>query len=559
MSGPFAEYACEVAVIGGGPVGVTLANLLGRLGLDTIVFERETEIHAAPRAVGVDDLALRIWRLCGLPEDLWPDMTPLGPNAAGMVFRTRTWRLLAAWRPEGRAFRWPRGVTMVQTQVEARLRAGLAAHPMVRFLQGHEVTSVAQTEDFCTIKGKRHDGLFSATASWAVGCEGGHSLTRRAMGMPMQGSAGGVRWLIVDTVETSAGRRSARDVEVFGIARRAAVSVPRKGGHRRWEFQLAEDSPAGIPSPDRIQSMIEEHGGPPKADIRRMQIYRFASRSAERYAKGRLTLAGDSAHVMPPYAAQGLSCGLEDAANLHWRLWLMTRHGARSGRLLADYDMERRAAVRRSQQLSRLMALMVVPGGPLVEAVRDGIVGAAMTLPPMRHVLTRGDMRVFSRYRQGTFLRGGPGGRVLPHMEVSGSGALDDHLGRTFTLLINAGEDSFADTPSAVFWRALDATVLRVSIDTGQGAFVSPPPSGPWKRWLATGRVVIVRPDRVVLAHGRISDLPRLTHACARVLGLPAHAAGWHGVRRQLDGPSHLDGPESLMPPSRCCDPRTPT
>lgn len=518
------EFECEVAIAGGGPVGVTLALLLGKFGIRTIVLERDVRMYASPRAVGVDDLALRVWQSCGVMESLLPGMTPLGPDGAGMVFHGGGGRRLVTWRPDSRIYGWPRGVTMVQPDVEAVLRNALRACECVRFLSGYEVTEVKSDIDFCRIQGTRSvGGNFRVEAQFAIGCEGAHSPTRCVMGTPLQGRRGLGRWLIADVAEGDAGGRSPVDIEVFGAAHRAAVSVPRRGGHRRWEFELPERSTVdSVPSEARLRELIESLAGSASVRILRSLVHEYRMGQASFYARGRLALAGDSAHVMPPYAAQGLSCGLHDAANLAWRLWLAVRHGADAARLLTDYSRERRAAVACSLMLSRLMQIMVAPGSSSLRSLRDILIRTGLTIPAVRGALTRGGMRVFSGYAAGSIVPGGVAGRMLPQprcVDFNGEQRpLDDLLGTGFALLMRPPCGLPEHAPSALPNIRL-LTAVSEPPRTEREIRIAFERRDQWLP-LRPGDMLLLRPDRVVLAHSRMSGRPELMARARAALGL---------------------------------------
>ncbi|HSW26825.1 MAG TPA: FAD-dependent monooxygenase, partial [Burkholderiaceae bacterium] len=134
MSG-IAAAQVSVAIVGGGPNGIALANLLGAYGVRTVVIEREREILEYPRAVGMDDEALRLFQTVALAEPLLENMIP---NVPLRMFRTDG-RCFADIRASTREFGWWRRNIFMQQIAEVTLRGGLARYPSVELRLGEQV------------------------------------------------------------------------------------------------------------------------------------------------------------------------------------------------------------------------------------------------------------------------------------------------------------------------------------------------------------------------------------------------------------------------------------
>jgi len=120
----------------------------------------------------------------------------------------------------------------------------------------------------------------------------------------------------------------------------------------RYEFMLFPDEDlALVQEPDAVRALLASRGTVRDRDIVRVAVYRFHSRIAARWRLGRIFLAGDAAHLMPPFAEQGMNSGIRDAFNLAWKLALVCR-GAASDRFLNSYEDERRPHVRSMLRMS---------------------------------------------------------------------------------------------------------------------------------------------------------------------------------------------------------------
>jgi 3-(3-hydroxy-phenyl)propionate hydroxylase len=224
---------------------------------------------------------------------------------------------------------------------------------------------------------------------------------------------------------------------------------------------------------------------------------------------------------MPPYAGQGLSCGLHDVANLSWRLWLVTRHGA-DLRLLEDYDLERRPVNRAAIALSVFNRVLVAPDTALRRGLRDTVLGLINAVPGGARRLSQLQLRPFRLYGQGTIVVNGGlrkhVGQILPQWRTQtrrGRQALDDVLGPGFSLI------AFGD----VSWTSCDASALAFWGDLGAQRLTIPAEEvadmdGELTRFMAPlmGHIAVVRPDRIIMAVCRANRLAQVTELCRQLL-----------------------------------------
>jgi 3-(3-hydroxy-phenyl)propionate hydroxylase len=330
----------DVAIVGLGPTGATLACLLGAQGIDVCVLEREARIHLLPRAIFLDGEAMRILQTAGVGERLSQESI-LSPGvryvgADGDVLHER--RRPDVEGPQG----WRLGYRFHQPRLEALLREALADLPSVQVQVQREVVDLCPLEDGVRLRSRDPQGRETeVTARFVVGCDGARSLLRRRIGGPIDDLGSDERWLVVDLLL----KRPRPDLGDLGIQycdpRRPATYIRGVGHRRRWELMLGPDEDADeMVRPARLWSLLSRWIGPEDADIERPAVYTFHALVASRWREGRCLLAGDAAHQTPPFLGQGLCAGLRDAANMAWKLVAVLRQGADPA-LLDTYARER--------------------------------------------------------------------------------------------------------------------------------------------------------------------------------------------------------------------------
>ena len=330
------DQITEVIVVGYGPVGVVLAALLGQRGLRVTVVEPATEPFPLPRAIALDDEVLRtLIRLPGLATLLdevnhWQRVAFLGPDH----------RVITEIEFGETALGMPAGAFFHQPTVERQLRDGVATLPSVEVRLGRSVVAVDQDTDGVTAQ--LDDGT-AVRGGWLVACDGAGSSVRTRLGIPYRGTSYSQPWLVVD-VATDGPLRHLPYFSYVCDPRRPSVNMPMPGGHR-WEWMLLPgEDPARMETPAAVEELLSAWVEPGSVDLVRAAVYTFHARRAARWRQGRVLLAGDAAHCMPPFAGQGLAAGVRDAVALSWRLHEVLR-GLATADILDGYEVERRPHV----------------------------------------------------------------------------------------------------------------------------------------------------------------------------------------------------------------------
>ena len=326
----------DIAIVGLGPVGATLANLLGRLGLRVDVFERDRSPYALPRAVHFDDEVMRVFQAVGLAEEIAAG-THVSP---GTLFVDREGRVMLDWsrRMEEGPQGWHESYRFHQPTLEGVLRAGLERFPKVRVRLGHEVGDPEALD-----------------ARYVVGCDGARSGVRASIGGGSEDLGFHERWLVIDLVLKRPRPDLGDYTRQFCDPVRPATYVRTTGNRRRWEIRVEEDE---RDDPGTVWRLLAPWIGPEDAEIERAVIYTFHATVARRWRRGRLFIAGDAAHQTPPFMGQGMCAGIRDAANLAWKLAAVLRGGAPES-LLDSYASERMPHVRDYVELAVRMGRLL--------------------------------------------------------------------------------------------------------------------------------------------------------------------------------------------------------
>lgn len=363
----------DVAIVGAGPVGLTLAVLLAQRGRSVVVLERFPEPYRLPRAVHFDDEVGRLLQSCGIGEQLREVSEPAEVyewrNGAGTTL-LRFGRIGTG--PSG----WPFSSMFCQPELEATIEARVDELESVEVRRGVTVESLEQRDGGVALG---CDGGRVVTARYVVGCDGANSTIRDLLGVGVEDRGFFYDWLIVDVHLDQPRVFDPINLQVCDPARPTTV-VSGGPGRRRWEFmRLPEETIESLNDESRAWELLgawDVHPG--NARIERHAVYTFQARVAQRWQVGRVLLAGDAAHLMPPFAGQGMCAGIRDAANLAWKLDLVL--GSRAApELLGTYEQERRPSVTRAIDFSIELGRVICVADPSEAAARDEAMAAAVT------------------------------------------------------------------------------------------------------------------------------------------------------------------------------------
>lgn len=357
----------DVAVVGCGPAGVVLAALLGQAGHRVHVCDRLAGVHEIPRAIALDHEVLRLFQQIGVIEQVLPFIEPFTPSeyfgVDGQLIRRMT--MVPPPYPQG----YTPSVVFTQPKVEQVLRERVAALPNVQMALGVEMTGFEQDADGVSLS--YADGS-RVRARYAVACDGGASGMRAALGITLQDLDFDELWLVVDVLVNERGlARLPRTSVQYCEPERPCTLVIGPKNHRRWEISLKPgEDPAAAATPERTWQLLSRWITPADGTLWRQSSYRFHALVAESWRVGRVFIAGDAAHMQPPFLGQGMCQGLRDVANLAWKLAAVLR-GEAGDRLLDSYGVERQAHVRELTQRIKGVGAVICERDPVKARARD--------------------------------------------------------------------------------------------------------------------------------------------------------------------------------------------
>ncbi len=465
----------DLLIVGYGPVGATLAGLAVQHGLSVVVVERALDIHPLPRAAHCDDEVLRILQTVGCADSIVAGVVV----NQGMDFLDAEREVLFGFRTHGTApSGWPSSVLFHQPSFEGELRRHVSTTE-AEIRLGVAVESVVECADRVEV-GLADGSMLSAR--FVVGCDGARSTVRRSIDVAMHDLEFEEPWLVVDVVLRSPSARLPERVWQVCDPARPVTIVPMPAPRHRFEFMLLPGETPDDFTDERIVELMGPWVDVDTVEIERSAVYTFHGLIAEQWRRGRVLLAGDAAHQMPPFLGQGMCSGMRDAANLAWKIAAVVHDGA-DDTLLDSYQSERAPHVRSIVDLAIFFGRIICTTDPAVAAERDATIrrtGGADAQPPTPGL------------GAGPGIVGGGGGYSAQPM-LDGV-RLDDLVGPRFCLITSTPIS--ADDPLRSWWGE-----RAVLLDAQRHEALLP--------LLGGASAVLIRPDRYVFGTGSAEDLTR--------------------------------------------------
>nr|AXL05678.1 3-(3-hydroxyphenyl)propionate hydroxylase [uncultured bacterium] len=460
----------DVVVVGNGPIGATLSVLLAQRGWRVVVLERRARPYKLPRATSFDGETARLLAATGIG----PDLDGITVPANGYQWQTAAGEaLLDITFSRTGPYGWPDANTMHQPALEELIAARAAALPGITVLRGHEVVDIADGGERVAVTATTDDDATRVfSARWVVGCDGANSFVRDHLDVPVTDLGFSYEWLLCDVELREPREFVPTNVQICDPARPTTL-VGSGPGRRRWEFmRLPGESTAELNRDETAWRLLAPFGvTPDNATLLRSTTYIFQARWADRWRVGRVLLAGDAAHLMPPFAGQGMCSGIRDAVNLAWKLDLVLR-GAAAESLVDSYPEERRAQAKESILASVQLGRVICVTDPVAAAERDATVLAGRRLRPAGRPEPAKPLTCGLLHRRpGEGAARPPAGAVVPQgrvrrRDVAGrldDGLFDDVVGRGFVLLTTDDPRTALDEDRLAFLHELGAHVVRLS------------------------------------------------------------------------------------------------
>jgi 3-(3-hydroxy-phenyl)propionate hydroxylase len=508
-----ATHECDVLIVGLGPTGALLANLLGLNGWSVIGIERHETVFDAARAVHFDDEAMRVFQAAGLSREVANTSEPF----AYMEFRRSfhadpmvTAKIATDDQPFGHARSW----WFHQPTLEQHLRDGLRRFSNVTSLYGFTVSEIEQTSDHVFASAANAQGEnVRVRARYLVGCDGGRSFVRKSAGIPLRSAGFDECWLVTD-IRTRSGEKDktlpANHAQICD-PKQPATYVPIAGPYYRWEFLVVDEAAQATSDEAAIRERLSSYVDLQTVEIIRVARYTFHGLWAEDWVSGRVILAGDAAHQMPPFLGQGLCSGVRDAQALAWRLDLILS-GRCAPHILEDYTQERCAHVCEIIKGAILLGRIIQTRNRAVAFLRDHVFFRALRrIAPFRRAFIKNVNRKKPLKRGCVGSHSSLAGQLALQPRVTAAQGrielLDDVLGRGFAVVAREGVLNENRSVLNELCRHLPCRMFEFSVDGSNGS--SADHTGMLRQWFDQSGIdfVLIRPDRYVFDAGTKTQL----------------------------------------------------
>jgi 3-(3-hydroxy-phenyl)propionate hydroxylase len=527
----------DALIVGFGPVGATLANLLARCGLSVGVVEAEAHIYDKPRAITFDHEVMRIFQFCGLADRILPFTAPRGGThylgIDGSVIR----RLDPLPPPYPLA--WPPTSSFVQPELERVLREGATEYAGIDVWLRHQALAFTQDDEgvSLTVRDLAHGTRGTQRnlqARVLLGCDGANSFVRRTLDVAVEDLGFDEWWMVVDTRIVAPVELPPQGIQ-YCWPSRPSTYVPGPGTLRRWEIKLLPgEDPEEFGRHENVVRQIGRFANPACLEIWRSAVYRFHALLAQQWRYGRVFLLGDACHQTPPFLGQGLCAGIRDAANLAWKLAMVLQEGA-SPALLDSYEQERKPHVRSTVATAKALGLVIGELDPEAARIRDETLHAQLARGEVETIRQRliPNLEHGVIDREPAALGAGmlfvqPRVRRITQEDTAGEPVLLENLLRFRFLIVTSSEgaQTWLSTESLALWRRLQGERIVIGtpgqrrslphVAPGEVLYVEETDTlfADWMSQMGCAAVV-VRPDRCVF--GAAADAAQLNRLVAAV------------------------------------------
>lgn len=513
----------DFLIVGAGPVGLLAAIMLGREGWRVTVVEKWPARYPMPRACTIDHEALRILQGVGVMNEHADLFEPSRGERGGYQLRNADGVLLRAinWNRTAESG-WANTNGFYQPDLEAALESLALALPSVEIRRGWTATGVEQDDSSVTLTMTRTDDesqSAAVTGSWLIGADGANSVVRDGVAIESVDSGFEADWLVVD-YEPLDDHQWDSFVTQYCDPNQPATAVNSGPGRRRFEFMRRADTTiATLSLVESAWAMMKPWGITPEtARLERHAVYTFRGRWAREWRDGRVFLAGDSAHLMPPFLGQGLCSGLRDASALAWRLSLVAA-GLASESILDTYGTERGAHAQEIIAEAVALGQLICELDPQKAAERDARMiaelndPAAVTVEPPHPRLGDPSLTCTDRTQNNA-------GRLSLQAVVERDGVIglfDDVVGGSWQLIARDLDAGGAVSDDLREWfETVGGTITTVSAESPVRDI-----HGSYSSWFETHgcSIVLSRPDFYIFGTGGADDSERLLRCLQAALG----------------------------------------
>ena len=473
----------DVIIVGLGPTGGTLANLLALNGFSILILEREKNLYALPRAVHFDDEIMRVFQTIGITKKFLKNTI----INKGTKFVNSNGKVLLDWpRPKSITENgWYPSYRFHQPDLEKNLRNRLKNFKKVKLMQNTEVTKIKNNKNSVDLFFKSKNKIHKASSKYVIGCDGARSTTREQMGSVLDNLGFTQKWAVVDLIlKKNKNKLPDRTIQ-YSNSERPATYCRNVGKRRRWEFAIQNnENEKEILSDKYIWNFLKPWLSPKEAYLERKAIYIFQSAIARKWRKGRIFIAGDAAHLMPPFMGQGMCAGIRDASNLAWKISLCIKN-KHDGKFLDTYQTERFSNAKEYIETTMRMGEFVNAVGS--ENITDNISSGPDGTKSMQSIKPKLGIGLGSNKDKNR-------GKIFPQLKMKNGKRLDEKFSKSPLLLTSS---KLAKKVSLKIQSITDKDIKGLS--------------NLLKTYKA--KAIIVRPDRFILkTYKSINDFNRINY-----------------------------------------------
>ena len=417
----------DVIIVGLGPTGGTLANLLALNGFSILILEREKNLYALPRAVHFDDEIMRVFQTIGITKNFLKNTI----INKGTKFVNSSGKVLLDWpRPKSITENgWYPSYRFHQPDLERNLRNRLKTFKKVKLLQNTEVIQIKNNINSVELFFKSKNKINKASSKYVIGCDGARSTTREQMGSVLDNLGFTQKWAVVDLIlKKNKNKLPDRTIQ-YSNSERPATYCRNVGKRRRWEFAIQDnENEKEILSDKYIWNFLKPWLNPKEAYLERKAIYIFQSAIARKWRKGRIFIAGDAAHLMPPFMGQGMCAGIRDASNLAWKISLCIKN-KHDGKFLDTYQTERFSNAKEYIETTMRMGEFVNAVGS--ENITDNISSGPDGTKSMQSIKPKLGIGLGSNKDKNR-------GKIFPQLKMKNGKTLDEKFSKSPLLLTSS-------------------------------------------------------------------------------------------------------------------------
>jgi 3-(3-hydroxy-phenyl)propionate hydroxylase len=514
----------DVAIVGGGPVGVTAALELARHGIRATVIDDKSSVSDGSRAICVSRHSLECLQQLGLADRFMEKALPWTHGTS--FFRDQP--VFRLEMPHSEHERYFPMVNLQQQYIEHFLVERAQQTQAIDLRWQSRVSGVTAHADHVELTVDTPEGAYPLRARWVIAADGARSVMRSALGLRMQGDAYEGRYIIAD-VKMASNYPTERRAFFHLAANPGSTVLIHKQPDDVWriDWQLAEDEDSEAALAEdairaKLGAILTAAGEHAPWALEWWSLYKAYTLALDDYRHARVLFAGDAAHLVPIFGVRGLNSGFADAMNAAWKLaWVV--HGRAPEALLDSYSPERRGATLDVFDNASKSTRFMTPPTRGHQLMRDAALALAVDHAFTRPLINPRQSQPYTyaesaltsyRERDAQFSSGPCAGAPLANRRLADGSHLLDHLGSGFTLLVFVGERGLAPELTTVADRLGEwcggLTILGIAnAEAATFRFYD----------ASLGTAYLVRPDRHVAARWRSLELSEVEPALRRAIG----------------------------------------